>query len=70
MHDSRGLPRTYISSRGEMKMSLKLIICKVKSAPCDWTRAVHRAGTEDKGGNTHILMSEMLEQLQLAIGTL
>jgi hypothetical protein len=50
----------YISSRGEMKMSLKLMICPTLEFAfviyCLWV--------------AHILVSEMLEELQFAVGAL
>jgi hypothetical protein len=50
----------YISSRGEMKISLKLMICPASEFAffiyCLWV--------------AHILVSEMLEELQFAVGAL
>jgi hypothetical protein len=50
----------YMSSRGEMKMSLKLMICPASEFAfvlcCLWV--------------AHILVPEMLEELQFAVGAL
>lgn len=50
---------TYISSRGEMKMSLKLIICGGRVS----TQPARHSGPNERGGVTrsaHVLVAEML----------
>ena len=48
-----------MSSRGEMKMSLRLMTCG--TSQMHWS-------SEKKFSNTHILMPQMLQELQLAVG--
>ena len=47
-----------MSSRGEMKISLRLMTCCLFSEDSRWTR---------KGGNSYVLVAQVLEQLQLTV---
>ena len=56
----RSNPPTYISSSGEMKMSLKLMTCG-----CSADRRI-----SSSSATAYVLMLEMLQQLQLAVCSL
>ena len=60
MRPAQEIKSTYMSSNGEMKMSLKLIIYTVSVNASGW---LFRQGTD-------ILVAEMLEQFQLPVGSL
>ncbi len=50
---------TYMSSRGEMKISLRLMTCNMFSG--------HARGSQGRGVSSYVLMAQVLQKLQFAV---